>query len=70
MLLAAAGLALAHIATLAPFAYILTGLALAPVFPTGLAWLTATAPSALLVIAPACLCAALLLRRFTLRQAA
>lgn len=102
LLLAAAGLALAHSPTLAPFAYTVTGLALAPVFPTGLAWLTmavpsvrtstalvivgaelggvaipaligrlidasspAVVPTALLVVALACLCTALLLHRFT-----
>jgi len=45
LLLAAASLTLAHTAPLAPFAYTLTGLALAPVFPTGLAWLAAAAPA-------------------------
>ncbi len=46
LLLAAAALTLAYPPPLAPFAYTLTGLALAPVFPTGLAWLAAAAPSA------------------------
>jgi MFS transporter, FHS family, glucose/mannose:H+ symporter len=46
LLLAAASLALAHTPPLAPFAYTMTGLALAPVFPTGLAWLAAAAPAA------------------------
>jgi FHS family glucose/mannose:H+ symporter-like MFS transporter len=46
LLLAVAALALAHGPALAPFAYTLTGLALAPVFPTGLAWLAAAAPGA------------------------
>ncbi len=45
LLLAAAALTLAHTSTLAPLAYTLTGLALAPVFPTGLAWLAAAAPA-------------------------
>ncbi|HEV8651654.1 MAG TPA: MFS transporter [Actinomycetes bacterium] len=45
LLLAAASLTLAHTPPLAPLAYTLTGLALAPVFPTGLAWLAAAAPS-------------------------
>jgi MFS transporter, FHS family, glucose/mannose:H+ symporter len=45
LLLAAASLALAHSPSLAPFAFTLTGLALAPVFPTGLAWLAAAAPA-------------------------
>jgi MFS transporter, FHS family, glucose/mannose:H+ symporter len=40
LLLAAGGLGLAHSRTLAPVAYALTGLTLAPVYPTGLAWLT------------------------------
>jgi fucose permease len=44
LLLAAAGLALAHLPALAPFAYTLTGLALGPVFPTVLAWLAQAAP--------------------------
>jgi MFS transporter, FHS family, glucose/mannose:H+ symporter len=44
LLLAAAGLALAHLPELAPAAYTLTGLALGPVFPTVLAWLAAAAP--------------------------
>jgi MFS transporter, FHS family, glucose/mannose:H+ symporter len=46
LLLAAAGLALAHNPTLAPAAYTLTGLCLGPVFPTVLAWLAAVAPGA------------------------
>jgi FHS family glucose/mannose:H+ symporter-like MFS transporter len=46
LLLAAAGLALAHSPPLAPAAYTLTGLALGPVFPTVLAWLAAAAPGA------------------------
>ncbi len=33
--------ALAHVAPVAPAAYVLAGLALAPIFPTGLAWLSA-----------------------------
>lgn len=45
LLLAAASLTLAHTPPLAPFAYTLTGLVLAPVFPTGLAWLAAAAPA-------------------------
>jgi hypothetical protein len=44
--MATAGLALAHLPALAPFAYILTGLALGPVFPAALAWLAAGAPGA------------------------
>jgi fucose permease len=46
LLLAAAGLGLAHVPGLAPVAYTLTGLALGPVFPTALAWLALTAPGA------------------------
>ena len=46
LLLAAAGLALAHSPPLAPAAYTLTGLALGPVFPTVLAWLAVAAPGA------------------------
>lgn len=42
---AAVCLSLAHIAAFAPVAYGLTGLALAPVFPTGLAWLNRAVPS-------------------------
>jgi MFS transporter, FHS family, glucose/mannose:H+ symporter len=37
-------LALAHLTSAAPIAYVLVGFALAPIFPTGLAWLTATFP--------------------------
>jgi fucose permease len=44
--LAAVGLGLAHLPALAPAAYTLTGLALGPVFPTALAWLTRAAPGA------------------------
>jgi MFS transporter, FHS family, glucose/mannose:H+ symporter len=44
LLVAAAGLALAHVPALAPAAYTLTGLALGPVFPTVLAWLASSAP--------------------------
>ena len=44
LLLAAAGLGLAHLPALAPFAYTLTGLALGPVFPDALAWLAQAAP--------------------------
>ena len=43
LLVAAAGLGLAHLPAVAPFAYTLTGLALGPVFPTVLAWLAAAA---------------------------
>jgi MFS transporter, FHS family, glucose/mannose:H+ symporter len=43
LLVAAAGLALAHLPAVAPAAYTLTGLALGPVFPTVLAWLAAAA---------------------------
>jgi MFS transporter, FHS family, glucose/mannose:H+ symporter len=46
LLLATAGLALAHVPGLAPAAYTLTGLALGPVFPTALAWLAQAAPGA------------------------
>jgi MFS transporter, FHS family, glucose/mannose:H+ symporter len=46
LLLAAAGLGLAHLPGLAPVAYTLTGLALGPVFPTALAWLAQAAPGA------------------------
>ncbi|HEX3213385.1 MAG TPA: MFS transporter, partial [Actinomycetota bacterium] len=46
LLLAAAGLGLAHVPALAPAAYTLTGLALGPVFPTALAWLAQAAPGA------------------------
>jgi MFS transporter, FHS family, glucose/mannose:H+ symporter len=46
LLLAAAGLGLAHLPALAPVAYTLTGLALGPVFPTALAWLAQAAPGA------------------------
>jgi FHS family glucose/mannose:H+ symporter-like MFS transporter len=44
LLVATAGLGLAHVPALAPAAYTLTGLALGPVFPTVLAWLAASAP--------------------------
>jgi FHS family glucose/mannose:H+ symporter-like MFS transporter len=43
LLVAAAGLGLAHLPAVAPVAYTLTGLALGPVFPTMLAWLAAAA---------------------------
>ncbi|HEV3505607.1 MAG TPA: MFS transporter [Actinomycetes bacterium] len=46
LLLAGAGLGLAHVPALAPAAYTLTGLALGPVFPTALAWLARAAPGA------------------------
>ena len=46
LLLAAAGLGLAHVPGFAPAAYTLTGLALGPVFPTALAWLAQAAPGA------------------------
>jgi len=46
LLLAAAGLGLAHVPAFAPAAYTLTGLALGPVFPSALAWLAQTAPGA------------------------
>ena len=46
LLAAAAGLGLAHLPAVAPFAYTLTGLALGPVFPTALAWLAQAAPGA------------------------
>jgi MFS transporter, FHS family, glucose/mannose:H+ symporter len=46
LLLATAGLGLAHVPALAPAAYTLTGLALGPVFPTALAWLAQAAPGA------------------------
>jgi MFS transporter, FHS family, glucose/mannose:H+ symporter len=46
LLLAVAGLGLAHVPALAPAAYTLTGLALGPVFPTALAWLAQAAPGA------------------------
>jgi MFS transporter, FHS family, glucose/mannose:H+ symporter len=46
LLVAAAGLGLAHLPGLAPAAYTLTGLALGPVFPTALAWLALAAPGA------------------------
>jgi MFS transporter, FHS family, glucose/mannose:H+ symporter len=46
LLLAAAGLGLAHVPALAPAAYTLTGLALGPVFPSALAWLAQAAPGA------------------------
>jgi fucose permease len=46
LLLAAAGLGLAHVPGFAPAAYTLTGLALGPVFPTALAWLGQAAPGA------------------------
>jgi FHS family glucose/mannose:H+ symporter-like MFS transporter len=44
--LAAAALAAAHVDPLAPAAYALAGLALAPVFPTGLVWLDRALPGA------------------------
>lgn len=37
-------LALAHLTSAAPVAYVLVGFALAPIFPTGLAWLTEAFP--------------------------
>jgi MFS transporter, FHS family, glucose/mannose:H+ symporter len=46
LLLATAGLGLAHVPGFAPAAYTLTGLALGPVFPTALAWLAQAAPGA------------------------
>jgi MFS transporter, FHS family, glucose/mannose:H+ symporter len=46
LLLATAGLGLAHVPALAPVAYTLAGLALGPVFPTALAWLAQVAPGA------------------------
>jgi hypothetical protein len=46
LLVAPAGLGLAHVPALAPAAYTLTGLALGPVFPTVPAWLAAAAPGA------------------------
>jgi MFS transporter, FHS family, glucose/mannose:H+ symporter len=46
LLVAAAGLGLAHLPGLAPAGYTLTGLALGPVFPTALAWLALAAPGA------------------------
>jgi fucose permease len=46
LLVATGGLALAHVPALAPYGYILAGLALGPVFPTVLAWLAEAAPGA------------------------
>jgi FHS family glucose/mannose:H+ symporter-like MFS transporter len=45
LVLTAAALALAHVALLTPIAYVAAGLVLAPVFPTGLAWVTSSLPS-------------------------
>lgn len=44
--LATGSLALTHVSGVAPAAYAMAGLALAPVFPTGLAWLNGALPSA------------------------
>jgi MFS transporter, FHS family, glucose/mannose:H+ symporter len=44
--LGAGAMGLAYQTNVAPFAYILAGLALAPVFPTGLAWIRQVFPSA------------------------
>jgi FHS family glucose/mannose:H+ symporter-like MFS transporter len=46
LLLAIVMLGLAHVSLLTPWAYAASGLALAPIFPTGLAWLHSSLPSA------------------------
>jgi MFS transporter, FHS family, glucose/mannose:H+ symporter len=43
--LALVGLALTHIPSLAPYAYIVAGLGFGPIFPTGFVWLTQAIPS-------------------------
>jgi len=53
-------LAATHVPTLAPFAYPLAGLAFAPIFPTGLAWLQRVFPTRSEAIASAVLAAATL----------
>ena len=58
--LAVAALGAAHLPALAPFAYPLVGLAFAPIFPTGLAWLQRVFPRRAEVIASAVLAAATL----------
>ncbi len=58
--LAFLGAAAAHVPSLAPFAYPFVGLALAPIFPTGLAWLQRVFPSRSETIASAVLAAATL----------
>lgn len=56
--LALAGLAAAHVAPLAPFAYAVTGLAFAPIFPTGIAWLQRVFPQRSEQVAPVVVAAA------------
>ena len=43
--LALFGLALTHVPSLAPFAYLIAGLGFGPIFPTGFVWLTQAIPS-------------------------
>ncbi len=58
--LAAVALAAAHVAPLAPYAYAVAGLAFAPIFPTGLAWLQTTFEERSEAVASAALAAATL----------
>lgn len=57
---ALAGLGAAHVPSLAPFAYPLVGLAFAPIFPTGLAWLQRVFPRRAELVGSAVLAAATL----------
>lgn len=56
--LALIGLGLAHWAPVAPYAYVLVGLAFAPIFPTALAWLARVYPRRSERIAPLAVAAA------------
>jgi fucose permease len=58
--LALAALGAAHLPALAPYAYPLVGLAFAPIFPTGLAWLQRVFPRRAELVASAVLAAATL----------
>jgi fucose permease len=59
-ILALAALGAAHLPALAPYAYPLVGLAFAPIFPTGLAWLQRVFPRRAELVASAVLAAATL----------
>lgn len=59
-LLAVVALAAAHVPAVAPFAYPLVGLAFAPIFPTGVAWLQRVFPRRAEVVTSAMLAAAAL----------
>lgn len=58
MLLGLAGVALAHVPQLAPWAYMLAGFAFAPVFPTSLAWLQQALPGRMETFMPFVMAAA------------